>query len=48
MHTNIIFDELEIVQKLATRSRTSHEEIRRTNKNKGLHSMQMVELPKTM
>jgi hypothetical protein len=32
MHTNSIFDELGLVGKLATISRTSHEEIPRSNK----------------
>jgi hypothetical protein len=46
MDTNSIFDEFGLVEKLATRSRTSHRETPRRKKNKGMQSMQMIELPK--
>jgi hypothetical protein len=44
MHTNSIFDELVLVENLATRSRTSYREMPISNKNKRMQSMQMVEL----
>jgi hypothetical protein len=48
MHTNSVFDELELVEKLATRSETSHIEIPRSKNNRGVQNMQMIELPKMM
>jgi hypothetical protein len=48
MHANSVFDELGLVEELATSSRTSHRETPRSNKNKGMQSMQRIELPKTM
>jgi hypothetical protein len=43
MHTNSVFDELELVEKLATSSETSHIETPISNQNK---EMQRIELPK--
>jgi hypothetical protein len=43
MHTVSFFNELELVEKLGTSSRTSH---RDTPRIRGL--MQIIELPKTM
>jgi hypothetical protein len=34
MHADSIFDELGLIEKLATNSRTSHREIPRSNKNR--------------
>jgi hypothetical protein len=44
MHTNSIFDEIVLVENLATRLRTSYREMPISNKNKGMQSMQIVEL----
>jgi hypothetical protein len=43
-----VLDELGLVVKLATSSRTSHRETPRSNKIYGMQIMQRVELPKTM
>jgi hypothetical protein len=48
MHADSVFDELGLVEKLATCSRTSHKETTRSNKNLGTKSMQNIELPKMM
>ena len=40
MHTDSVFDELGLVVKLATSSRTSHRETPRSNKNRDMQSMQ--------
>jgi hypothetical protein len=44
MHADSIFDELGLVEKLVTNSRTSHREKPRSNKNIGMQSMQRIEL----
>jgi hypothetical protein len=43
MHADSVFDELGLVVKLETSSRTSHKETPRRNRD-----MQSIELPKTM
>jgi hypothetical protein len=48
MHVNSIFDELGLVEKLATRSITSHRETPIRNNNIGMQRMQRIELPKTV
>ena len=48
MHTNSVFDELRLVEELATSSRTSHREKPRSNNKYGMQSMQRIELSKTM
>jgi hypothetical protein len=48
MHTNSILNGLEIIGKLATRIRTTNRKHQEAIKNKGMQSMQRVELPKTM
>lgn len=48
MHTNSVFDELGLVEELATSSRTSHRETPRSNTNRDMQNMQWIELPKTM
>jgi hypothetical protein len=48
MHTDFIFEELGLVEKLATSPRNSHGETPRNNKNIGMKSMQKIELPKIM
>jgi hypothetical protein len=44
MHTDFIFEELGLVEKLATSPRNSHGETPRNNKNIGMKSMQKIEL----
>jgi hypothetical protein len=45
---NSVFDELGLVEELATSSRTSHIETSRSNKYRDMQNMQMIELPNTM
>jgi hypothetical protein len=45
---NSVFDELGLVEELATSSRTSHRETSRSNTNMDMQNMQWIELPKTM
>ena len=45
MHIDFVFDELGLVEELATSSRTSHIDTSRSNKDR---DMQMIELPNTM
>jgi hypothetical protein len=48
MHVNFVFDELGLVEKLATRSRTSHRETQIRNNNIGMQRMQRIELHNTV
>jgi hypothetical protein len=48
MHTDSVFDELGLVGKLATRTRTSHREKNNMQQSREKQSMQRIELPKTM
>jgi hypothetical protein len=48
MHTKSIFNELGLVGKLTTSTRTSHKEKPISKKNRENQSMQRIELPKMM
>jgi hypothetical protein len=48
MHTDFIFNEIGLVEKLATISRTSHRETPRIYNNIGMQMMQRIDLPKMM
>jgi hypothetical protein len=47
MHLDSVFNELGLVEKLATSSRTSYKKTPRSNKRE-MQSMQSIELPMTM
>jgi hypothetical protein len=48
MHLDSLFDELGLVGKLTTSSRTSYKETPGSNKIGEMQSMQRIELPMTM
>jgi hypothetical protein len=48
MHFDSVFDELGLVGKLVTSTRTSYKETTRSKKYREMQSMQSIELPMTM